>query len=299
MNGFTSGLFTRRSFERGTANRFPRGTFRAAFTLIELLVTIAIIAILASLLLSGLSRAKDTAKAAKCKSNLRQQGIALNLHVTDLGTYPTYMSDDFIPEFESQRWGQELWHKNYWFIQLNAQMRADKPGLPDSIFANDYVFRCPSDPLLKTQYASWASHDTSYGYNQHGIMDFFGKTIPVYLGLGGNYSGNTFWKPVPEGEVIAPSDMIAIGDKGEATTSGILGGSVMVLQREIPRPPPPKNQVDYSTPIMQRRHSRKWNIVFCDGHVESPSIQQVFFDRTDASLRRWNKDNQPHFERLK
>ena len=75
------------------------------FTLIELLVTIAIIAILASMLLPALNKAREMGKSASCKSNLKQSGIA---HFMYMGDYSYYLPANKTPSWPGN--GYDRWN---------------------------------------------------------------------------------------------------------------------------------------------------------------------------------------------
>ncbi len=149
------------------------------FTLIELLVVIAIIAILASMLLPALSKARDRARATQCVGNLRQIGAGLIMYTTDHNDYlmPIY-AGQVLPTRPS---GDTM----SWMYALALHMRmADRlrwfegnygAGMPFGIF------RCPANAYqLRLGYMDATEESNSYAANGHIATDspYYGQGRP-------------------------------------------------------------------------------------------------------------------------
>lgn len=74
---------------RSSMQQPRRRSTRSAFTLIELLVVVAIVALLLLLLLPAVQAARESARLARCKSNLRQIVLALHTFEHQQGYYPS------------------------------------------------------------------------------------------------------------------------------------------------------------------------------------------------------------------
>ena len=263
-----------------------RESKRLGFTLIELLVVIAIIAVLASLLLPALSRAKTVAYSVQCKSNLRQLAVALRFYLDDFHAYPSSESSP-----------QEYWQQS---LQPYLRQPSNTNGFGFNVVAKfgltnlAGVFTCPAPA------------------KEHGLTDvrLYGVN---FGGLGGDFStergigGRWVWDPsavtlrvvpIPETAVKTPEDMIAFGDNFVVYRNHLMATGLGVISRSASGSTYGAASVEESIHSASRRHGGFANVVFCDGHVAGMKFAPLFFDEGDDALRRWNNDHEPHREVL-
>jgi len=253
-------------------------------------VVIAIIAILAAMLLPVLAQAKIKGRSARCKSNLHQWGLALQMYINDFGHYPYYSQ-----AYSTWSHGWSLgWENvtNWWgCLQPYGSFRWTNAAIHCPGYRGTNGFQ-PGYPLIAVG---------SYGYNAGGIIGSDMELTPaIELGLG-NLNWYHFCMPdqarvpaIAESQVRVPSDMIAITD---ARCTWVLQtplfarqGSDMsipidcldfpgVLAQSLPSPP---------------QHGWTHNALYCDGHVAGMSINQLWDISIPSTARSWNNDHQPH-----
>ena len=251
------------------------------FSLIEILVVVVIIGILAALLLSAILSAKAHAKSVACKSNLHQMGIALEMYVHEnQNKYPYYLGPpgpsygDAIGQ-HGRATGLIYWSSKLRVYGLLAWTNRD--------------FHCPG---YKAEIAAPWMKDSpdrhgSYAYNTYGVRT--DNTTRGVFGLGPIQYWETASRArmpaVSESQVLAPSQMLAIGDS--LMKVGMRGGSDG--WRCVTPLGSPILEASYVT-----RHGSKDNQLYVDGHVSTKAPRELY--DPEKSARLWNYDHNPHEE---
>lgn len=148
-------------------------TRQVGFTLTELLVVIAIVAVLAAILFSVFSGAKERARRASCQSNLKQIALAMQQYVQDNSvTYPPLVHQDKNPDGtprDAVRWFQSV----YPYVKTRdvfycPSAPADAPAHADGVNREKWEF---VDYGYDTTYLNWTHKGTSKTAYLYGVAE--------------------------------------------------------------------------------------------------------------------------------
>jgi prepilin-type processing-associated H-X9-DG protein len=225
----------------------------AAFTLLELLIVIGIIALLAGLLLPSLTRSKHFAQRLKCVSNLHQLGLAAQMYWDDhAGSCFRYSP------------GSTNRGTLYWFGWLDSGAEGQRSfdataGALYPYLQGRGVELCPSLNYAMAQFKLKAS-GAAYGY-----------------GYNLNLSAAP---PFKVSKLVRSSDTALFADAAQVNDFQPPASRTNPMLEEWYYV---DNTINY--PNGHFRHSRRANVVFCDGHV---AMEKMVDGSLDQKLPRQN-----------
>lgn len=216
---------------------------RKIFTLLELLLVIAVIAILASMLLPALGKAKQIGQKSQCANNLKQMGVAFLMYTEDNSGWLPVGTGATAPA-------------NSWCYLISSYLRIEwlpgntypKSGLP--------IFYCPAAFPFSGNATVKANllYNLSYGYNRYFYDTLQGRCKKL-------------------ASVSKPSSCLLAADLEYVDVDPYVDGANIssYVSTGVGNP---NSMNDWRPQFFAYRHLKKTNILFVDGHISS-SVRRI------------------------
>ncbi len=239
---------------------------RQSFTLIELLVVIAIIAILASMLMPALSKARAKSQAIKCMGNVKTLTTATLLYADAM--------KEWFPVAHDNQWnrlsaGSPIHWRQFWswhMMLLNWKFLDTRKAVD-----------CPSTVTDASRFRTQVGHEgstnelwraTDYGWNARGYHNNANAAGGQGIGMGKrrrlNHQGNAVTDHhgghVRASEIKDPDNMLMIGDNRTINNEHWIGNASEAWSRR-------NHATSQWQQFVPMRHSRGFNAGFMDGHA--------------------------------
>ena len=254
---------------------------QTGFTLIELLVVIAIIAILASMLLPALARAKSEAQATRCMANMKNWGMALNMYIGE--------NNNFFPFFAANESATEgtipfIFDNLYPYVAKGASTANSNEF--NRTTTGDPLRMCPAGALTAPPYLNGAWPSTNWNcwigvnFNQ---PDANGKlNAPFYYGN----VGAGLIPPLKTTRVHKPDDALMFMDTIDYYVYSPLRSPNTTWDTDVDGDGKADSNSAYKpyNEAQPKIHNLGANVGFLDGHVQRVPFQILWaVDRFNAA----------------